>query len=335
MKNQDRPLIEQTKHAAGEYGGFSFGGSQPDGVVVHKPLPRGTEFPNGARAALLLTFDVEGNYGNGTGNEELEIMNYDRICSRLEDNGIPATFNIVGKMVEDRDSSFVQRMLASGSEIAAHGYVHDLNKKYGGDKVYAGHYGPDENRVQVRDGIRALEEKVSEKVNGYRLPYGHFNEYSYDAIEKAGLQWTSHVGIEYGSQPFQMRLGDRIYDLVEIPLDNQTFDWPIWIADEKTNQSFVEITRAFCRSRDIPFIRTPKGGVAIWQQRMSEAIKDQAVFTLLCHPINLTLDPAPGEDPLEQFLLQVIDLLGELNKTKKAWVCTCAEMSAFYRRVSL
>ena len=334
MKNKERSLIESTKHASGKYGGFSFGGCQPGGVQVINPLRKGIEFPNGAKSALLLTFDVEGNYGNGRGSEDLEISNYDRICNRLETNGIPATFNIVGKMVEDRGPDFIQRMLDGGSEIAPHGYVHDLNKRHGGDKVYAGHYGPAENNMQINDGIQAIEKNIDSTVKGYRLPYGHFNEYSYDAMEGARLQWASHVGIDgYGTQPFQIGLGNKIYNLVEIPLDNQTFDWPIWMADEKTNKSFVDAVRAYCRSRNIQFVRTPQGGVAIWHQRMFEAIDNQSVFTLLCHPINLAVNNAVWRNPLEQFLFPVIDLLGELNRTKEAWVCTCAQMTEFYRQV--
>jgi peptidoglycan/xylan/chitin deacetylase (PgdA/CDA1 family) len=342
MNSEERPLIENTKHAAGKYGGFSFGGCQPDGVTVHNPLKKGIEFPNGATSALLLTFDVEGNYGNGTGSQELEIANYERICTRLKANGIPATFNVVGKMIEDHGPRFVHHMIDSGSEFVPHGYVHDLNKRHGGDRVYAGHYGPVENRMQINDGIRAVKEKVSGPVKGFRLPYGHFNEYSYDAIEAAGVEWTSHVGIDdlnhpnngYGTQPFQFGLGDKTYNIVEIPLDSQTYDWSIWIADETSNKSFVDAVRAYCRSRNIPFVRTPEGAVTVWRQRMLEAIENQSVFTLLCHPINLVVSNDAWGNPLEQFLFPVIDLLGELNRTNQAWVCNCGQMAKFYRQVN-
>lgn len=340
MKNQERSLIENTRHASGKYGGFSFGGSHPEGVKVHNPLKKGFTFPNGAKAALLLTFDVEGNYGNGIGSIDLEIANYERICERLEANGIPATFNIVGKMIEDYGSDFAQRMLTGGSEIAPHGYVHDLNKQYGGDKVYAGHYGQVENHTQINKGVQVIEKHFPGKVKGYRLPYGHFNEYSYNAIEDAKLQWTSHLGIDdfihpnngFGTQPFQIGLGNKIYDIVEIPLDSQTYDWAIWMADENANKQFVDAVRSYCQSRGISFVRTPEGGVTIWRQRMLEAIESQSVFTLLCHPINLAIKNAVWGDPLEQFLFPVIDLLGELYRTKKAWVCTCGQMTDFYKR---
>jgi hypothetical protein len=66
---------------------------------------------------------------------------------------------------------------------------------------------------------------------------------------------------------------------------------------------------------------------------MFEAIENHSVFTLLCHPINLAVKNAAWRDPLEQFLFPAIDLLGELNHSKKAWVCTCAQMAEFYRKV--
>ena len=106
------------------------------------------------------------------------------------------------------------------------------------------------------------------------------------------------------------------------------------MADETSNPSFVEAVRAYCEHRNIQFDRTPEGGVAVWHQRMLEAIENQSVFTLLCHPINLAVKNDTWGDPLEQFLFPVIDLLGELNRTKEAWVCTSGQMTAFYKQVS-
>ncbi|GJM27434.1 MAG: hypothetical protein DHS20C17_00690 [Cyclobacteriaceae bacterium] len=342
QSSKERPLVEQTKHAAGQYGGFSFGGVQPDGVQIVNPLEPGTLFPNGAKAAVLLTFDVEGNYGNGTGSVQQEISNYELICSRLRQNGIPATFNIVAKMVEDHGVKFVEQMLASGSEIAPHGYVHDLNKYYGGDKVYAGHYGVPENQMQINQGLQVFCERFPDEVSGYRLPYGHFNEFSYNAIESGNLKWASHVGIDdfinpsngYGTQPFQIRMGNKLYNLVEIPLDTQTFDWPIWIACPKANKLFVDAVGAYCESRNIAFVRTPAGGALIWKRRILEAVSNDRVFTLLCHPINLTLENESWGNPVEQFLFPTIDLLGELQRSKKLWVCTCQQMADFYRSIN-
>ena len=144
-----RSLVESLKHAEGRYGGFCFGGQTPDGVTTVAPLPPGTVFPNGATAALLLTFDVEGTYSNGTGDMALEVANYERICAKLKAAGIVATFNIVGQMAEEQGPAFVRWILDAGCEVAAHGYVHDMNRRYDAAKAYAGHYGPSENTAQV------------------------------------------------------------------------------------------------------------------------------------------------------------------------------------------
>ncbi|MEA3364650.1 MAG: hypothetical protein U9Q79_03330, partial [Candidatus Hydrogenedentes bacterium] len=175
-------------------------------------------------------------------------------------------------------------------------------------------------------------------VKGFRLPYGHFNEYTYDAFAEAGLLWTSNVSIDdflvpgqgFGPAPFRMKLGDKAYPMVEIPLDTQTYDWCIWIADEKANAPFVNSVRAYCESRKIPFERTPRGGVAIWDRRMGDAIESQRMFTLLCHPINLAVFREGWGDPLEAFMLPVIDRLAAYHRNGDAWVCTCAQLAEFY-----
>lgn len=338
MKKKERSLVEEIKHAAGEYGGFCFGGQQADGVTVHKPLPAGTIFPNGATAAVLLTFDVEGNYSNSIGDQAVEIANYERICGQLRKNGVQATFNVVGKMAEEHGPRFVEWMLEAGCEVAGHGYVHDMNRRYPGDKLYAGHYGPTENLEQVKDSVAALNRIQPGCVHGIRLPYGHFNEYSYEAINIAGLIWTSNVGIDdfvvtgqgFGGAPFQMQLGNKIYPIVEIPLDSQTYDWSVWAADEEANTVFVNAVRSYCQLRKIAFERTPAGGVTIWRQRMTDTIASQSVFTLLCHPINLVIKSNKWDDPVEEFLFPVIDELGKLHREGKVWTCTCAQMTNFY-----
>ena len=338
-KAGQRSLVEEVKHAEGCCGGFCFGGQTPDSVTAVAPLPAGTVFPNGATAALLLTFDVEGTYGNGTGDMAVEVANYRRICGRLQAAGIPATFNVVGQMAEEQGPAFIRWMLDAGCEVASHGYVHELTRLYGGRRVYAGHYGPHENHRQVADSIAVFDRISKGCVRGIRLPYAHFNEFSYDAIADAGLSWASHVGIDdfigpgrgFGGAPFQMQLGEKLYPLVEIPLDTQTYDWSIWMADEAANRPFVRAVAGYCRSRSIPFVRTPAGGVGIWSRRMQDAVDARGAFTLLCHPINLAVRDVRWGDPVEEFLFPVIDRLGDLHRARRAWVATCGQMADFYR----
>jgi len=338
MSTDERPLIEEVSHREGRCGGFCFGGARPERVEATAPLPEGITFPNGARAAFLLTFDVEGTYGNGTGNLGLEIANYERICARLRANHIPATFFVVGQMAEEHGKRFLPWMEASGSEVGCHGYVHDLNRRYGGDRVYAGHYGERENREQVEDGLRALNRLLHAPVRGFRLPYGHFNEYSYAAIAAAGITYASHMNIEssyagrfgFGPRPFRPVFDGQPSTLVEIPLDSETYDWAIWIADAQANRAFVEAARNGAAALGLELERTPRGAAALWMQRLDSVVSRASIFTFLCHPTNLALTRPGWGDPVETFLFPVIDRLGALAREGAAWVCTGAQMADFY-----
>jgi peptidoglycan/xylan/chitin deacetylase (PgdA/CDA1 family) len=343
MQVKQHKLVESIKHIQGKYGGFCFGGQKPDGVYVRNVLPRDTVFPNGAKSAILLTFDAEGTYGNGKGDMQIEIANYKRICKKLSECDTAATFNVVGQMAQEQGPEFVEWMFDARCEVASHGYWHDMNKFYGGEYIYAGHYDIEKNYQQIRRGIDAIEKIRPGSVRGIRLPYGHFNEYSYDAMVKCGLVWASNVGADdllypengFGSSPFQIKLGQKLYPLVEIPLDSQTYDWAIWIADEANNAEFVKPVKAYCRIFNLPFDRTPAGAVNVWMKRISDAIKLQTVFTLLCHPINLTIKSNYWKDAVEEFLFPVIDYLRVLQKDRVIWVCTCNKMAEFYNNFFL
>ncbi|MCD6364822.1 MAG: hypothetical protein J7M14_03015, partial [Planctomycetes bacterium] len=244
----------------------------------------------------------------------------------------------LGKMVEEQGAAFVREMVGSGSEVATHGYTHDMRELGDGEHIYAGHYGLDANAANVRRGVEALRAAGAPAVRGMRLPYAHFNEFSYDAMEQASLEWASNVGIDdyivegqgFGGQPFRITLGDKTYALVEIPLDTQTFDWPIWIATRESNGAMVDAVAKYCRLHSIAFERSPAGAVGVWRRRVEDTIADEGVFTLLCHPINLAVSSENWGDPVDEFLLPVIDMLGEYHRGGLAWVCTCGQMADFY-----
>ena len=321
----------------GQYGGSSFFGKNPIGLKALDPMPLPATFPNGAKAAVLMTYDVEGTYGNGQGDMAAEIANYFRMADKLESLGVKCTFNIVGSMAVEQGPDFVKRLHDAGSEVASHGHWHEMP----GDTAhtYHGQRGYEENLESVRRSLDALERIIGQRPTGMRIPYGHFNEHTYDAMAAEGVQWTSNVNMEnlsdptqaYGPVPFRPELGGKRYDFIEIPVDSQTYDWSIWVADDN-NAAFIERVNAFCTSSGIPFERTPKGALAIWRERIRQTVESGTVFTLLCHPINLVVKSDRWGDALEEFMFPVYEELAARQDAGDLWVPTSAEMTAFYHR---
>jgi hypothetical protein len=63
---------------------------------------------------------------------------------------------------------------------------------------------------------------------------------------------------------------------------------------------------------------------------MLKAIEQETVFTFLCHPINLAIRDESWGGPVDKFMLPVIDMLSELHRERKVWVCTCNQLTDFY-----
>ena len=335
MSKTERDITADALPRNGQWGGSSFFGKNPLGLEAAERMALPATFPNGARAAALMTFDCEGTYGNGAGDMAVEVKNYFRMCERLEKLGLKATFNVVGLMAEEQGPDFVRRMYASGSEVASHCYWHDMFSF--GEYPYHGHYGFAENLESLKRSKETLEKIIGAEVRGARIPYGHFNEHTYDAIEAAGYVWASNVAREcilapsqgYGPVPFMPTLGGKKYDFVEIPIDADTYDWAIWMADEN-NEAFVERVRMYTKQRGIALERTPSGAARVWAERIRETVEKQSVFTLLCHPTNLAVASDRWDDPVEEFLFPVFDELARRQDAGELWVATCGEMAEFY-----
>jgi len=336
MADSERDIAQDAQPRNGRFGGSSFFGTRPIGLDVADALALPATFPGGARAAALMTFDCEGNYGNGIGDMAVEVKNYFRICDKLESLGLKATFNVVGLMAAEQGPDFVKRMQASGSEVAPHGYWHDMF--HFGEYPYHGHYGLDENMESLKRSRAVLEDIIGAPVRGVRIPYGHFNEHTYAAIEALGFAWTSNVEIDNmlspseacGCAPFAPVLGGKRYSFIEIPVDSQTYDWSIWVADE-SNAAFIERVRRYAERRGIELERTPSGAVTIWKERIRETIDNESVFTFLCHPTNLAIASDRWGDPVEEFLFPVFEELARRRDEGSLWVPTCGEMEDFYR----
>src|SRR5687768_6218284 len=103
--------------------------SSSRGVDAVNPSPHGqSTWPGGHRAALCVSVDVDGRYGEANARTPdpfwIHQTAYDptgveRLLGLLADTGVAGTFCWVGRVAEE-GPDLVRRALAEGHEVAAH-----------------------------------------------------------------------------------------------------------------------------------------------------------------------------------------------------------------------
>jgi len=184
-------------------------------------------WPGGAKCAVMLSFDVDGDtiWKNGArgipGGEKFiranSVGDYGprravrRILDLLDERNVPATFFIPAKIMEDYPE-LCREIDARGHEIGHHGYHHERYVDLT----------PDEQRAIIEKSQRIFEETIGKAAVGYRTPSGDWSR------ETAGI--LCNMGFEYSSS---MRGDDRPYRTV---IDGKATDFielaPKWDLDD-------------------------------------------------------------------------------------------------------
>jgi len=124
-------------------------------------LPRTLE----AAAGVVLTFD-DGPHPEGT----------PAILELLAHHGATATFFVIGEQVRRRPA-LLERVRASGHQVALHGDRHRLQLRLGRAAVID----------DLRRGAAAIEDALGERPRWHRPPYGIYSPAGLAATRAAGL----------------------------------------------------------------------------------------------------------------------------------------------------
>lgn len=140
--------------------------------------------------------------------------NVDRLLALFEQHNAGATFFVLGWIAE-RYPEVVRCIVASGHELASHGYAH----------LRATEQTPKEFLADIVGAKKILEDIAGVAVRGYRAPsfsIGSTNPWAFDCILEAGYRYSSsvypvkhdHYGIPDAPRfPYHARDG-----LVEVPI---------------------------------------------------------------------------------------------------------------------
>jgi peptidoglycan/xylan/chitin deacetylase (PgdA/CDA1 family) len=226
-----------------------------------KLLPK--SWPNGARVAVLLTFDDDtqspllrdgtteptalsgSDYGAQTGTP--------RLLEILDRHQVPATFFVTGvdSLIHPE---LIPSLLKSGrNEIGIHGWIHEYPP--GLDSA------AEEERL-LDKAIARISSLTGKKPAGYRAPSWAFSAYTMDLIRKKGFVYDS--SLQSSEVPYRILANGADTGVVELPIDWTLTETPYLGA------------RGHLPSPDLLF--------QLYKEEFDGAYKEGTVFILTLHP---------------------------------------------------
>lgn len=183
-------------------------------------------WPNGAKCAVMLSFDVDGptnwiNRDNRVWNlpqtyslgEYGPFRGVPRILDLLDEQSVPATFFVPGWVAENYPERFKEINQAE-HELAHHGYLHEFFV----DKSY------EEQKELIERSQNIFEKLIGKKACGFRTPSGDFSPETPELLRKMGFLYSSSMRGD--DQPYRTVFDDGESDLIEIPGKWELDDFP-------------------------------------------------------------------------------------------------------------
>ncbi len=181
-------------------------------------------WPNGAKVAVSLTFDVDAESGPlGDGPEYARRLTtlsegrfgvtrgMPRILALLAEHGIPGTFFVPGWTAEHHDG-LIASIVSAGHEVGHHGYIHLRT-----DKISA-----DEQRDEIEQGFAALAAAGAPRPVGYRSPAWEMTDETFDLLVEHGIAYDSSCMGD--DRPYVQSWARG--SILELPVHWSLDDWP-------------------------------------------------------------------------------------------------------------
>lgn len=235
--------------------------------MIRNPVP----WPNGARAACCLTFDMDADSlvhleHPGEGYRRVSVVSMlrygptvavPRIVETYRRLGIRQTFFIPGWCIEQYPEA-VEAILEGGNEIAHHGWIHEnpLDQSR------------DEEAHWLDRGIETIERVTGRRPRGWRAPLYNVSDTSLDLLLERGFAYdASLMGDDVPYLIESRTSGSR---LVEIPSHWGLDDWPQYV-------------HAIDLDYMMP-LRAPRQGFEIYRQEFEAARRHGGLWIPVVHP---------------------------------------------------
>ncbi|MDD9890712.1 MAG: polysaccharide deacetylase [Gammaproteobacteria bacterium] len=221
-------------------------------------------WPNGARVAVLLSFDVDNETTQGLRNGEINIgplsqgqygarAALPRIVNLMDEEEIPASFFFPAWSLKIAPEQ-ADLILASGRhEIGVHGWIHELNTALDAET---------EERL-LRLSMESIEEITGIKPVGFRAPSWNHSASTLQIVRELGFLYES--SLMHDDRPYELLQNGEATGMVELPVE--------WILDDAP--LFNPLGTRYMNPRDV---------MQVWIDEFDQAWEERTMFLLTMHP---------------------------------------------------
>ena len=226
------------------------------------------QWPNGARVAVALSFDVDAETGflrSGyyspqalSRGEYGPRVGVPRILKLAETYQIPITFFIPavsGQLHPEAVDAILRSPMKH--EIGVHGWVHERITELG----------PEEERQLTRRAFEWWTARLGRKPMGIRTPSWDFTSETLAIIRELGFLYDSSLMGD--DRPYEILREGKPTGLVELPVE--------WILDDAAYYSYDRPSYAYFRTGDNDVYET-------YRAEFDKAYEERTLFLLTMHP---------------------------------------------------
>jgi peptidoglycan/xylan/chitin deacetylase (PgdA/CDA1 family) len=220
-------------------------------------------WPNGARVAVCLSFDVDnellwrrtplpvplsqGEYGATTG--------LPRVLDLLDRHAVPASFYIPAMSAALHPQMIQDILQRKRHEIGVHGWMHE-NLPTVGD--------PAKEEQLLTQAIDYLTKAVGKRPVGFRAPSWAFSQSTLDHIRKAGFLYdSSFMAMD---EPYELLANGQETGMIELPIN--------WIADDYP----------YYEPQAAGSLPDPQLVFDVYKGEFDAAYQERTLFILTMHP---------------------------------------------------
>jgi len=211
-------------------------------------------WPNGARVAVGLSFDVDNATATlSTGNLDYEVISrgeygavdgLPRILRMLDRQQVPASFFIpaVSAVLHPGMIKEIQAG-APGHEIGVHGWIHERLPLLNDEK--------EEQRL-LTQSIDTLTTMTGKRPIGYRAPSWKFSGWTMGQVKAAGFLYDS--SLMASDDPYELLLDGKPTGVVELPIERILDDFPYFGGNaDGSNPSISDVYEVFQSEFDVAY----------------------------------------------------------------------------------